>query len=79
MVKLKKFGTLGGWIAKIETLVFELKNAVNFEGLNYNFSKLSCVQNVCEMGELLDAPFKVEETEANIRHVILTNLLLSLG
>jgi hypothetical protein len=32
LVKLKKIGTLRGWIAKIETLVFELKKAVNFEG-----------------------------------------------
>jgi hypothetical protein len=33
----KKIETLWGWIAKIETLVFELKNAVNFEGVNCNF------------------------------------------
>ena len=28
-----------GWIAKIKILVFELKNAVNFGGLNRNFSQ----------------------------------------
>ena len=39
LVKLKKFGTLGEWIAKIETLVFELKNVVNFKEIKYNFSK----------------------------------------
>ena len=38
LVELKKIGTLWGWIAKIETLVFELKNAVNFGGVNCNFS-----------------------------------------
>ena len=32
LVKLKKFETLGEWIAKIKTLVFELKNIVNFGG-----------------------------------------------
>jgi hypothetical protein len=29
-LKKKKNGTLWGWIVKIETLVFELKNIINF-------------------------------------------------
>jgi hypothetical protein len=33
---LKQIGTLWGWIAKIETLVLKLKNAVNFGGYIYN-------------------------------------------
>jgi hypothetical protein len=37
LVELKKIETLWGWIAKVATLVFELKNAVNFVGVNYNF------------------------------------------
>jgi hypothetical protein len=37
-LKKKKIRTLWGWIAKIEILVFELKNAVNFKGVNCNFS-----------------------------------------
>jgi hypothetical protein len=39
LVELKKIETLWGWIAKIETLVFELKNAVNFGGQTVIFSK----------------------------------------
>jgi hypothetical protein len=34
----KKFETLASWIAKIETLVFKLKNAINFRRVNCNFS-----------------------------------------
>ena len=36
--KIWNFGG-GGWIAKIETLVFELKNAVNFGGINCTLSE----------------------------------------
>jgi hypothetical protein len=43
LVKLKKFGTLGRWITKTETLVFELKNPINFEGVNYNFPMKCCL------------------------------------
>jgi hypothetical protein len=40
LVELKKNGTLWGWIAKIKTLVFELKNNVNFGMVNCNFPLL---------------------------------------
>jgi hypothetical protein len=35
--QIEKIWNFGGWIVKIETLVFELKNVVYFGGLNYNF------------------------------------------
>jgi hypothetical protein len=37
--QIEKIWNFGEWIAKIEILVFELKNAVNFEGkvVNCNF------------------------------------------
>jgi hypothetical protein len=39
MVELQNFESLGGCIAKIETLKVELKIAPNFEGVKYNFSQ----------------------------------------
>ena len=38
LVKLKKFGTLQGWIAEIETLVFEFEKRCQLQGVNCNFS-----------------------------------------
>ena len=36
--QIEKNWNFGGWITKIETLVF--KYAVNFDGVNYNFSNV---------------------------------------
>jgi hypothetical protein len=41
LVELKKIRTLWGWIVKIETLVFELKNVINFWRVNCNFLLIS--------------------------------------
>jgi hypothetical protein len=39
MVELQKFESLGGCIAKIETLEVKLKITQNFESVKYNFPK----------------------------------------
>jgi hypothetical protein len=42
----KKLELWRGWITKIESLVFELKNVVNFGGVNCNFSLVGITINM---------------------------------